>query len=475
MSINLPGPDHIRVISIYATRWRWEGEYDPNQPHLSLGQLDEFYSIFQDQLPHVIHRSSHEARNIAFAPTADDTARMGTSAPVHNPVDVGVKITHVDSWLFALPSGQVVSALDFYVRSELSDTDPAPIVKLLEECTYARLIIDSSSLENHIAALARQKGAQEIETNNKPLPPERHQIVFAEHAKGRRPPTDEMVKVILYRVEPPNRPEFMEYRKPSGLNQIGRKLCAVTPYVSLLYGQQGYVENSVFLTVVQAVGTAARFRQIWHKAHGQVREFRRSGQEESPGTQRRGSLEFLADDLGNLELDLSFSVDASADLGLLIPALRIESFHKELYAAMELRERAETVSRMFIRLDASIRSELTAIEIRERHEQEKERLFWGASVGVLSLIAVPIGFLAAYFGINATEVSDQWSIFNMDHYWPVYVTAGCLALVPLITFRILNNRALVTSRHDEAERQKKLREKKRQEQLQAQSDSNAGV
>ena len=127
-----------------------------------------------------------------------------------------------------------------------------------------------------------------------------------------------------------------------------------------------------------------------------------------------------------------------------------------------------------MRLDASIRSELTAIEIREQHEQEKERLFWGASVGALSLIAVPIGFLAAYFGINATEVSNQWSIFNMDHYWPVYVAAGCLALVPLIAFLILNKRALVISRQDEEERQKKLRAKKRQEQLQAQSDSNAG-
>ncbi len=275
-----------------------------------------------------------------------------------------------------------------------------------------------------------------------------------------------MVKVILYRVEPPNRPEFMEYRKPSGLNEIDRTLCAVTPYVSLLYGQQNYVENSVFLTVVQAVGTAARFRQIWHKAHGQVREFRRNGQVEKPGTQRRGGLEFLADDLGNLELDLSFSVDASADLGLLIPALRIESFHKELYAAMELRERAETVSRMFIRLDASIRSELTAIEIREQQEQEQKRLRWGAAVSVLSLPAVPIGFLGAYFGINATEVNNQWSIFDMHHYRPVYVTAGFLALIPLIVFLILNGRAWLTSHQEKKERQK---------QLQAQFDSNAGA
>jgi hypothetical protein len=80
----------------------------------------------------------------------------------------------------------------------------------------------------------------------------------------------------------------MEYRKPSGLNEVDRTLCAVTPNVSLLYGQRDYVENSVFLTAVQTVGTAARFRQIWHKAHGQVRKFRKNGQAEEVGTQRRG-------------------------------------------------------------------------------------------------------------------------------------------------------------------------------------------
>jgi len=297
------------------------------------------------------------------------------------------------------------------------------------------------------------------------LPPERHQIVFAKHAED-KPPDDEIIKVILYRLEPPNRPEFMEYRKPSGLNEVGRTLCAVTPNVSLLYGQRDYVENSVFLTAVQAVGTAARFRQIWHKAHGQVRKFRLIGQAEEVGIQRRGGLEFLADELGNLELDLSFSVETSADLGLLIPALRIESFHRELYGAMELRERAETVSRMFIRLDASIRSELTAIEIRERQRQEQKRLRWGAAVSILSLIAVPIGFLGTYFGINGTQVNSGWSIFDMHHYWITYVAAGCLALVPFISFLILNSGAWLASRREN---------KERQEQLQAQSSSDTGA
>ncbi|MGH3887084.1 MAG: hypothetical protein ACRDSZ_11055 [Pseudonocardiaceae bacterium] len=443
------------MISIYATRWRWTGEPDPRLPHLELGQLDEFYGLFQGQLPQVIHRSSNPAATITFAPTTSNTLQQSATACPRNPEDERVEILSVHSWLFVLPSDQVVAALDFNVRSEFLHADLLPIVKLLEQCAYARLIVGESPLDEHIAALAGEAGAEEID-NNTILPPERHQIVFVEHTAG-TPPDDEMIKDILYRVEPPNRPEFMEYKKPSGLNQIGRTLCAVTPYVSLLYGQQTYVKNSVFLTVVQAVGTAARFRQIWHKSHNRIRKFRNDDHEKRLGTQRRGDLEFLADELGNLELDLSFSVETSADLGLLIPALRIESFHKELYAAMELRERAETASRMFVRLDASIRSELIAIEIRERQQQEEKRLRWGAAITVLSLIAVPIGFLGAYFGVNASEVNNNWSIFDMSHHQLAYVTAGCLALIPFITFLALNGGAWLANQREKKQREKHLR------------------
>ncbi|HEY3749962.1 MAG TPA: hypothetical protein VGL80_12255, partial [Pseudonocardiaceae bacterium] len=213
-----------------------------------------------------------------------------------------------------------------------------------------------------------------------------------------------------------------------------------------------YVENSVFLTVVQAVGTSARFRQIWHKAHGRVRDFRSNGQEAKVGVQRKAAMEFLADELGNLELDLSFSVEASADLGLLIPLLRIESFHKDLYAVMELRERANTVSRMFTRLDASIRSELTAIEIREQQENEERRLRRGAAVSVLSFVAVPLGFLLAFFGINADQVNGDWSIFDLGHYLTVYVAATALAVTPFIAFLILNGRAWLVSYREKKDR-----------------------
>src|SRR5262249_35123310 len=158
--------------------------------------------------------------------------------------------------------------------------------------------------------------------------------------------------------------------------------------------------------------------------------------------QSKPAMESLADELGNLELELSFSVEASADLGLLIPSIRIESFHRELYAAMELPERAATVSRMLSRLDAIIRSEIAAVEIREQQvkegakervkERKDERKWLRRSIAsVLSFAGVLLGSLQTFFGINVKLVNE--SGFDWGRYLYVYVVAGILALSPLIS------------------------------------------
>jgi hypothetical protein len=449
--------DHtIRVISIYATRWRFRGKFD-EQPHLSLGTLEEFYGLFRDQLPQVLCQETHDAAALSF--TQQDSSALsaeGAGAAAPAVATTGrVKITRARSWLFVLPSDQVVAVLDFDFMSDPLDIDYATTSEALEHCAYAQLFVNGSNLEDHIAALAVGAGAKPID-DNKLLPPERHQVVFAPEVESASPPDVDTLNKILFRADPPHRPEFMQIKRPAGLNETSRTLGAVTPYVSLLYGHQEYIENSVFLTAVQAVGTTARFRQIWHQAHGQVRDFRYRVQRPDVGKQRRGEMEFLVDQLGNLELDLSFSVETSADLGLLIPSLRLESFHRELYAAMELRERAETVSRMFSRLDASIRSELTAIEIREKQGEEDKRLRRDAAVSAITFVAAPLGFLAAFFGINATQVNSHWSMFNVHHYGDVYLAAVALALVPVVIFLSLNGRAWQRNRREKKERQERL-------------------
>lgn len=496
MDSEVVGIDHqIRVISVYATKWRFTGDPQTAE-HLTLGQLEEFYALYKDQLPQIIRRTHYEPHQVLFQPTPEEAKkRKAEGKPLWiQPAEDEVEVLSVDAWLFVLPSDQVVAAYDFELagrtvhdeETNQEAVDPLSTIRLLERCAYARLVIDGLHVEAHIASLLADdenaKQVRMIETDNaasesgsapapaptsasasastsadeEPFPPERHQIVFA--TKIEAPPLgtdgdDNTIRQILYRIEPPNRPEFITYERPPELNLKGT-LCAVTPYVSLLSDHPDYLENSVFLTVVQAVGTAARFRQIWHKAHREVRRFRREDQDEGTGTQSRYKLEKLADELGNLELDLSFSVETSADLGLLIPSLRIESFHHKLYEVLELRERAETVSRMFGRLEASIRSELTAIDIRDRRELEAERQReedrrqreedrrrqWDNSVAVVTFIAIPIGFLSAFYGLNVREVDPNRSGFS-TYYWPVWAIALGLTAIPFVVWRRLRRNA----------------------------------
>ncbi len=426
----------VQVTNVYATHWRHEGDNVPAaEPPFALGRLTEYWSLFRDQLPRLLDRKEIPQEELAFLQHGGGPTRIR-------------EITGVESWLFALPSDQVVAALALYFRSPELNEDSTLAVDVLERCAYAQVRVGGLPLAVYIGRLADLSGAKAIGDTGT-LPPEHHQIVFAGTFRGKEPPREDVVDRILYRVDPPYREEFLPlYARPSGLNQEQHTYGAVTPYVSFLYGHQDYVDNSVFLTTVQAVGTAARFREIWHTAYGQVKTFRATKLAPEIGQQTRADLEELVDQLGNLELDLSFSVETSADLGLLIPSLRIESFHHELYRVMELPTRARTVSRMFARLDSSIRSELTAIDIRERKEEERKRLEQerarlrrAVAVSALSTVGVPLGFLVSFFGINATQVQGTYSIFDMRHYLDVYLAAAVLACVPFGVLVFLNGSA----------------------------------
>ena len=426
-----PGTTYpIRVIGIYATHWRYRKHTPSAQPGFELGLLEEFHHLFQDQLPRVLFHEWVPVQMLAFAPPGRPTVKV-------------TEITSAEFWLFVLPSDQVVAAVALDFPSPDLNEDSTLVVKILEFCAYSQILISDFQLLDHIGRRAGRVSAEKIDNTDKyiPLPPERHQIVLARKSPGKEPPSQDVMKRILYRINPPYRQEFMPLALPSGLNQEESTYGAVTPYVSLLFGHEKFVNDSVFLTTVQAVGTAVRFRQIWHAAHQNVRVLRGTGQVRKVGAQRHADLEGLLDELGNLELDLSFSVETSADLGLLIPALRIESFHRELYRVMELPARASTVSQMFVRLDSSIRSELTAIDIRERWEEEEKRLHGAIAVSVRSIVIMPIFFILAFFGINAVEVSGKRSVFDLSYYLDVYIVAGVLALIPVVVFFVLHRKA----------------------------------
>jgi hypothetical protein len=277
------------------------------------------------------------------------------------------------------------------------------------------------------------------------LLPERHQLVFVARPTWEQPvPNQQVIGDILYRSSPPYRPEFVDPRWPKQLNTDADQddpptLGVVTPYVSLLYGQREYVEASIFLSTVHAVGTAARFRHIWREAYQQALWFREQKQRAETGEQTRDDLELLADTLGNLEFDLTFSVE--------FPLLRIETFQSDLYDAMDLINQAATLSQMFSQLGGSLKSEITAIEVRESRRANNRQRWNSFAAGILSLIGIPVGFVIAFLGINTTEEPkvSMWAA----QYAGVYLLASAFALAPvlLIAFPYLTEFALSRRHH----------------------------
>jgi hypothetical protein len=131
-------------------------------------------------------------------------------------------------------------------------------------------------------------------------------------------------------------------------------------------------------------------------------------------------------------------VETAADLGLRIFSSQIDTFHEDLYQAMQIRTRANTVSQMFIRLGGSIRSELTAIESRESQKEEARRVRSAVAFGALSFVIAPVGFVLGFFGINASQVHQSVSMWNLHYYGWAYATAGVLALIPPLVLMFLN-------------------------------------
>ncbi|MFI6072228.1 hypothetical protein ACIA5C_11630 [Actinoplanes sp. NPDC051343] len=300
---------------------------------------------------------------------------------------------------------------------------------ILDRGIEGRFKVADNTLNQHLMGFpfGSDTGERWKSTGNGGLLPERHQLIFVTPPADAHKPRDGEIDNLLFRHSRPYSKEFARVLRPEQLNETTTDrvtLGVVSTYVSLLYGHQREVEDSIYLSTVHAVGTASIFRQIWHDSYRQVREFRMTGQAQVAGEQTRDALEGLADNLGNLEFDLTFSVE--------FPLMRIETFHTALYEAMDLSGQARALSQMFGQLGGSVRSEITAIDVRERRRDE-ERQKWNAfAAGVLSLLGVSVGFVIAFLGVNAKEVPNAPAVSMWSpRFAPLYLVAGLFALVPV--------------------------------------------
>jgi hypothetical protein len=326
-----------------------------------------------------------------------------------------------DAWLFRLPSDQVVAVLTLDVQTPDLHNDAARVVEALEQLRNAQVAVNGLDMSDYFAGHAAD--AMTISASDESdLLPERHHILVVPYPYDPTIVGGDVANYVLRPRTGAHRDEHFRLIWPPELNETAGSICAVTPYTGLIWGKHSAIRDSILLSTVQAVGTATRFRQIWTDAYRHVRDFREAKQ--SVGQQTRHDLEELVDHLGNLELDLTFSVG--------FPLLRADTFYSSLVEAMDLQTQAESLSQMFNQLGGSVRSEITAIEIRERHATTESRQRRNAVL--LSFIGVPLGFFIAFFGLDTTEVHKDIGMFD-SRYLAIYIAALLIGVVPLaITF-----------------------------------------
>jgi hypothetical protein len=214
--------------------------------YLELWRFERYYRLSGDQLPRVLHRETLDADVLGF-----------------DQWTLGGQVTEGRLWLFRLPSGQIVASLSLEVRCELRDT-----IDLLEDCYFGHVTIDGAPAEQYAHQVASRLGA-----DGDPDPrflPERHQIVF--DAAPAPEDCEDLIQRLIYRADKPYRKEYSAICYPPELNRRPGWLAAVGPYVSVICGQAGFIENAVFLSAVQAVAAAAQLRAIRHAAYADVQQ-----------------------------------------------------------------------------------------------------------------------------------------------------------------------------------------------------------
>lgn len=250
---------------------------------------------------------------------------------------------------------------------------------------------------------------------------------------------DDWAHRIVYRHDVPTDVKSESIRFPCELNRREATQGVVSPYVTILRGQQGYIEFVCLFSIVAltaAVVDLQMLRQDADKRIGRLQDMKAVNSGDRKDAQSVVSELDAADvELAFLELNLSTWVEAQTDWGAVLPSLRQRDFHLSLCAALSVEENAKRQSRLHARLRGAIASqrELTRSTELEASRVRRERITLVLST--VTLIALPVTISLTFLGANIAEVEPERSL--RDGYGWVYLTSvGILAVAAVIALSV---------------------------------------
>jgi hypothetical protein len=371
----------------------------------------------------------------------ESLAHLGPTLSGQRYDQTAVSILQARSWLFRLPSQHFVVGLSVDFDSPLRSCIP-----LLEDCYYGDCLIGESRLIETIATATTDRGVRAL-LEGAELGTHGHQVLFVgasgdglvtSSRRGKRVDED-LVRRLIYRVDQPYAQGVGSIRFPSEPNRSNSSLAACGPYVTVIAGQQDYLENGMMLAAVQLVGAQSLVMQTRHAAYEALERLRtiqktadRAGGGARSHRELRRELAAMSERVGRLEVDLSFGVEAYEEVASVVPSMRLNEFHRELFLAAQVPRESASVGQMLERLSSAVAAERSSVATLERRRDERRRLLWGILIGFVSFVAIPLNLTFAFFAVSTNEVTPGTSLFDFSRYLGYYISLGSLVLVSIL-------------------------------------------
>ena len=233
--------------------------------------------------------------------------------------------------------------------------------------------------------------------------------------------TERLMRMVSRRSDP-SRADFRTIRLPAEANRYRDMACAITPGASIVAGHAADAQLAMTLSAVQALASLSTLRSVQHETQATVTELLADGRDDRWLVERTEAL-------ARLELQLSFGVEANLAMRLFVPSLPIEQFHAELLGALGIDDALRVTDRMLSRLTAALAAERASVESARAERDERRWRRWSAVGGTVAVIAVPITLVTGFLGINASQVKEDVSAFDLRAYGVYYAVLVVVMLV----------------------------------------------
>ena len=402
--------------------------------HLSFDRLDSCYQTAGRQFPRVLYRGEMHSNAVDLPGISDDSMRTARM------------------WILCLPHGALVLALTIELACPV-----ALCIPVMEALHHKRFAIEGrtpweafqAALPDDIVPLV-DKCVFGVNV---------HQLLYVSgdgtsHVVDPATGTPNRVAIaeLIYRYQgnySDTRLERSRIQYPPEANRGLESVAATGPYVAVIAGQQGYVENAFFISAVQMLAAGSLLRRIRIEVYDELLRFRKlSDPRTAPPKMLRTQLAVMSRRLGHLELELSFGVEAFETIGSLVPSLRVIDYHRAVFCAADMPDEAKTTATMLARLSHAIQSDLEVVRATERLADERRRLLGSVLIGLVTLVALPLGIVFGFFGINTTDVQSGASLLDIAEYKVLYALVFGVMFATIVTgvmlrlsFRLADNRA----------------------------------